>query len=402
MLLRDLLLPKQEFVTRLARLACELGRAPSAGISLIAYENHEAKNFAWVAMAGEYAPYCGAEAPLDDSPCGYTLSCESAQLFHRPGRAYECVAATKPELVEGLVIPIRSPRGVFFGTLWVASHGPDIQFDMEDARILGSLADACGAALDLIQGRDELAAHAVQLSRTADAAAAANDAKSDFIAAVAHEMRNPLLPILTSVQILERLTADPALQKPIAIIHRQADQLRRLVEDLLDTARAERNELRIDRQRTELTRMISDALESVSPHLQNRAQTLEVSLPEGAVFMRVDHARLCEALANVVENASKYTPAQGTIKVRAVADDANVSLIVSDTGIGIPADMLPRIFELYSRADAANQHSPSGLGIGLWLVRRIVELHGGTIRAESDGEGRGATFTIDLTGVIVA
>jgi signal transduction histidine kinase len=389
----DLLIAPQQLLDRLTQLACKLTAAPSAGISLIVTAADGTQHFSWVSMAGRYAPYIGGTTPLHHSPCGYTLDCDSPQLFHRPARIYEALAAARPELVEGLVVPIKGGRGSALGTLWVAAHDDERHFDMEDARILGSLANTCGAALELIQHREVADKQAQHMAELAEIATAGNDAKRNLLATVAHEMRNPLAPILTAVQVLERV-ANEESRAPAAIIKRQAEQLNRLVNDLLDTARVERNEFVITPRATRLNEVISSAIESISHRFEHRRQRLISDMPKIDIPCYVDPWRLCQAISNVLDNASKYSPDDADISLGVAVTDGSVEIKVTDQGAGIPPDKLSTVFALFSRVSADEQRGPPGLGIGLWLVQRIVQLHGGAVEVISDGIGNGTQVKI--------
>jgi signal transduction histidine kinase len=391
---RDLLSDPQELSSRIAQVACDLTGAPSAGISLITEAPSGEKHFSWVAMGGRYAKYLGGSTPLNHSPCGFTLYQDSAQLFACPGRFYESLTGADPELVEGLVVPIKGAHDLRLGTIWVASHGAGPEFDLEDARILGSLGDLFGAALELRRSRDAALQRAERMAQSAMDVAAASDRKSNSMATVAHELRNPLQPIITSVRALKLSNCSEPQSKLIGIIERQSERLSTLINQMLDVAKIERGDVTLDLQLVDVKNIISDAVESVGEQFRRKAQRFELFLPVGELTLRADAVMLSQALTNLLQNASKYTPDGGRITLEASQDGAELTVSVSDSGIGIPREAIGSLFSLYSRA--SNAGGEPGLGIGLWLVRYIVELHSGAVHVHSDGVGKGARFTLTL------
>ena len=259
------------------------------------------------------------------------------------------------------------------------------------------------AEIDLLQAFADQAALAiwnVQLlarEQTARAEAeAANRAKDQFLALLAHELRNPLAPILTAAVVMRRTGAPPAIERAIGIVERQAGHLARLLDDLLDVSRITRGAIELRRERVALDKAIRDALETTRPQVEALEHAVSLSLPPTPIHVDADPARLEQILVNVVNNAAKYTSPKGDIGVNVVEDSGEAVLRVRDTGIGISPEMLPRIFDLFTQGDQSLAHTSGGLGVGLTLVRRLVELHGGRVSAHSDGLGRGSEFTIRL------
>jgi len=228
------------------------------------------------------------------------------------------------------------------------------------------------------------------------AAEAANRAKDEFVAVLGHECRNPLSAIVNAVQLLGRVetTASPA-HDAREVIERQAKAIGRMVEDLLEVNRIATGKIRLDRQPTDLSAAIRRALAT----LASRTQAHRVTIEATPVWVDADPVRLEQILVNLFDNALKYTPVGGAIDIRLEREGRHAVCRVRDSGVGIDADVLPRIFELFVQGDAASRHGRRGLGIGLAVVRRLVELHGGTINAASDGPGRGSTFTLRLPSV---
>jgi PAS domain S-box-containing protein len=215
--------------------------------------------------------------------------------------------------------------------------------------------------------------------------------KDEFLAVLAHELRNPLAPIANAVELMNMQgSRDPVLQAARDVIARQAGNMARLIDDLLDVGRMTSGKLELRRERVELAAVVEQALETSRPHL--RGHEFTVALPSQAVALDADPVRLAQVLSNLLNNACKFTPAGGRIRLAAERAGERVVLKVSDSGIGIAAEHLPRLFNMFSQAAA---HS-GGLGIGLALSRVLVELHGGRIEARSEGEGRGSEFIVTL------
>jgi signal transduction histidine kinase len=220
--------------------------------------------------------------------------------------------------------------------------------------------------------------------------------KDEFLAMLAHELRNPLAPILNAVQLMRMQLTDEQLRWAREVIGRQLAQLTRLVDDLLDVSRITRGKIVLAREPLELGTLIARAVETVHPLIQERGHALAVQLPEEAVTIDGDPLRLTQALGNVLANAAKYTGRGGRISLAAVRDREEVEIRVRDNGIGIAAERLGGIFELFTQSERGGAHSQGGLGIGLALVRRLVEMHGGSVSANSAGPGQGSEFVIRL------
>jgi PAS domain S-box-containing protein len=260
------------------------------------------------------------------------------------------------------------------------------------------------AEIDLLQAFADQAALAmrnVQLfarEQTARAEAeAANRAKDQFLALLAHELRNPLAPIVNAAVLLRRSDAPPVVvERAAGIVERQAKNLARLLDDLLDVSRITRDRIDLRLQTVAVADAVASAVEAARPLVDERHQTLSVRLPAAPLHVEADPARLEQIIVNVLNNASKYTAPEGRIDVDVTAEAGEVVLRIRDTGIGIAADVLPRIFELFVQGDQSLAHTSGGLGIGLTLVHQLVTLHRGRVSAHSEGPGRGSEFTIAL------
>jgi CheY-like chemotaxis protein/two-component sensor histidine kinase len=233
--------------------------------------------------------------------------------------------------------------------------------------------------------------------RAEEALREANSRKDAFLATLAHELRNPLAALRNAVTLLSTAQTDAAVSgRADAIVHRQVKQLVRLVEDLLDVSRISRGQLQLRLARTTLAEVIQSAVESTSLALGAASQEVEVLLPDESIELEADTERLSQVFVNLLTNATKYTPAGGKITISAVATAEDVTVTVTDTGIGIPSDMLESVFGMFIQVHSTSDRASGGLGIGLTLVRSIVDLHGGTVTAESHGTDRGSTFRVRL------
>ena len=242
-----------------------------------------------------------------------------------------------------------------------------------------------------------MAADFVDRTRTEDALREADRRKTHFLAVLAHELRNPLAPIRTGVYLLREQSGDPAaVERTAAIMQRQVEQMVRIVDDLLDLSRISADRIELKRARTDLLPILRDALDAVDSGLRARGQRVELALPPKPIRLDADRARLVQIVSNLLQNASKFMDEGGTIELSAERDHGSAVVRVRDHGVGIPKDQLARIFEPFAQVDASVGRARGGLGIGLSLVRKLVELHGGTVEARSDGEKRGSDFVVRL------
>ncbi|MBY0279402.1 PAS domain S-box protein, partial [Candidatus Binatia bacterium] len=221
--------------------------------------------------------------------------------------------------------------------------------------------------------------------------------KDEFLATLAHELRNPLAPIRSSIELLGRAGGDPrVVASALRTMDRQVSHLVRLVDDLLDISRVTHDRLQLETARVTLADVLEPALEACRPLVEEAGHELRVDVPEEPIWLEADAIRLAQVFTNLVGNAVKYTPRAGRITVSVRRDGDDVRIVVRDTGIGFPPDAAPRLFELFSQAGPRPSHVHGGLGIGLSLVRRLVEMHGGDVSASSDGPGRGSAFVVRL------
>jgi PAS domain S-box-containing protein len=234
-----------------------------------------------------------------------------------------------------------------------------------------------------------------QVNELREAAEAANRAKDEFLAMLGHELRNPLSPILTALQLM-RLRGTEGSERERTVIERQVTHLTRLVDDLLDVSRIARGKVELKEELVELAEVVAKAVEMTSPLLEQRTHTLDLEVPRSGLPLRGDATRLSQVVSNLLTNAAKYTPAGGHITVRGAEEQGHVVLRVRDTGIGIAADALPHVFDLFVQERQALDRSHGGLGLGLTIVRNLVEHHGGTVSASSEGRGAGSEFVVRL------
>jgi PAS domain S-box-containing protein len=225
---------------------------------------------------------------------------------------------------------------------------------------------------------------------------AANRRKDDFLAMLAHELRNPLAPISTAAHLLKAAPADAArVQRSADIIDRQVRHMTALVDDLLDVSRVTRGLVELERSRVELKAVVSHAIEQARPLIEARGHQLTTRLPSGDVYVTGDRTRLVQVVSNLLNNAAKYTPPNGELRV-SMAVGEQVEVRVADNGIGIESGLLPHVFELFTQGERTPDRAQGGLGLGLALVRSLVELHGGRVTAESEGRGGGSAFAVTL------
>ena len=237
-------------------------------------------------------------------------------------------------------------------------------------------------------------------ARVGDRTASLRDAdrrKDEFLAALAHELRNPLAALRTASEVY-RIKAPPGmgLEMPQGIFDRQLRQMTRLIDDLLDVSRITRNMLMLRKERIELHWVIAAAVETARPAITYKEHTLEVQLPDDPVEFDADPVRLSQVIANLLDNAAKYTEEHGTIRLAAEVQGSTLRLRVTDNGAGMEPEVLGRVFELFMQADPSPGRGHGGLGIGLTLVRRLVEMHGGNVTARSEGSGKGTEIEVTL------
>jgi two-component system CheB/CheR fusion protein len=296
----------------------------------------------------------------------------------------------RPTFVKSLaMVPVRAPEPIAaIGAYWAEPH----EADEEELGAMTLLADSIALALRNVQLYDELS---MALSREKEARLAAEAAiasKDEFLALVAHELRQPLHASLAALRMMTSRGASDSIEHARSVIERQVTQMTRLVEDLLDAARIVRGHVQLSMAVLDVRTAIERAADSLRAQLAERRHEFTLSLPEQAVHVYADAARLEQVFSNLLSNAAKYTDPGGRIVLSLAVHEGFANITVADTGRGIEPTALSRIFTLFARAAS----DVGGFGVGLAATRRLVELHGGTIQARSDGPGRGAQFRVSL------
>lgn len=251
-----------------------------------------------------------------------------------------------------------------------------------------------------LAARDEkLRAALAALSQQAERLRSADKLKDQFLATLAHELRNPLAPITVGLSVLES-RADPSTSSStMAIMRRQVNHMVRLIDDLLDVSRITTGKLELKVERFRLRAAIDAAVEASMPRLSAGQHNLVIEMPDDTLLLDADQTRVAQVVSNLLNNAAKYTPNGGHIELSVRQVNEEVIIIVRDNGIGIPRGKLEDVFEMFGQIDHPLDRSAGGLGIGLALVRRLVEMHGGHVEAFSEGDGKGSTFTVRLPAV---
>jgi len=345
---------------------------------------------------------------------------EQIELFFRHGVMAECNRAMarmyglshESELVGlriGQLLPRSDPRNVEYLRSFIRSgyriEGAEShEIDSEGGSKVfvnnlvgivenGRLVRAWGTQLDVTEYKllEE------ELRRRADEMTSADRRKDQFLAMLAHELRNPLAPIRNAVELMRQVeTVDPTFQPSREMVERQVKHLARLVDDLLDISRITQGSIRLRKEGVDLGTIVERAVEAVRPLIESRSHELAVELPSPPVRLEADAARLEQVITNLLDNAARYTMPGGQIWVTAEVAGEEAVVRVRDTGIGVPPDVLDRVFEPFVQSSGSLARSDGGLGVGLTLVRGLVEMHGGSVEAHSPGLGQGSEFVVRL------
>ncbi len=345
-----------------------------------------------VSLSEKYAQYRSYTTPSNGAGI-YALVCESNRPMrltqdeletHPRWRGFGGEAARHPPMRGWLVAPLVGRDGRNLGLMQLSDKYVG-EFTARDEHVLVQLA--------------QMASVAIENTMLFDALRGASQAKDEFLAILGHELRNPLSPILTALELM-RLRGSDALLKERTIIERQVQHVVRLVDDLLDVSRIARGKVELKKRSVELADVLGKAIEMSSPLLEQRGHLLSVAVPRLGLTVLGDELRLAQVFSNILTNAAKYTPPGGRIEISAEArgagEDGMVVIRIRDSGLGISADLLPHVFELFAQGERAIDRSEGGLGLGLTIVRALVEQHDGTVIASSDGPGKGSEFTVRL------
>jgi PAS domain S-box-containing protein len=281
-----------------------------------------------------------------------------------------------------ICVPLRS-RTTVLGALTFVTSAAGRVYGTEEVRAAEDLANRAVVAI-------ENAALLASLQES-------HQRKDEFLAMLAHELRNPLAPIRNAADVWRAARPrTPELQLATEVIDRQVQQMTRLVDDLLDVSRITRGKIKLRTEVVALAAVIDTAVEASRPLMEKWEHELVVDVPAEPIHLRADAPRLAQVLVNLLNNAAKYTERGGRIELRVQREDTQVTIRVRDNGIGIPADALQRVFEMFTQVDRSLERAEGGLGLGLTVVQRLVEMHGGTIEAHSEGSGRGSEFVVRL------
>jgi signal transduction histidine kinase len=314
---------------------------------------------------------------------------ENPEVPHLTGDAHERDLLRDLQVRSAIVAPLVA-RGRSMGALTLMLSESDRRFDASDLAHANELARLCAVAVDNARLYE-----AAQVER--EEARAADRAKDEFLATVSHELRTPLNAVLGWIRLLRGVPLDEATsRRALASIERNARIQAQLVEDLLDVSRVATGKLRLDLQTVDLGRVLEDAMEAVRPAAEAKRIGMRAIYDRRGACILADFDRLRQVFWNLLSNAVKFTPEAGRIDMSLTRSDKQVEIAVSDTGIGIRAEFLPYVFERFRQADSSATRPYGGLGLGLAIVRHLVELHGGTVRVESAGTGKGTQFIVRL------
>ena len=321
-----------------------------------------------------------------------TAGARRAQLMSLIGLAATTMLALLAAWLAGDVLIVQRVRKLMDTARSIAAGKLDARSGIPYGREeIGQLAEALDEMAAALQKKEAARGQAERELRAAD------QRKDEFLAMLAHELRNPLAPISTGAHLLKLLHSDNAqITQTCAIIARQVEHMTGLVDDLLDVSRVTRGLVSISTQVLDLRQVIDDAAEQIRPLITTRRHSVVLDLLPEPALVKGDHKRLVQVVANLLNNATKYTPEGGRIELRLTVDGPDYLMTVTDDGIGMEPQLVARVFDLFTQAERTPDRSQGGLGLGLALAKSLVELHGGTVRAASPGLGKGSTFSVRL------
>ncbi|HET7404396.1 MAG TPA: ATP-binding protein, partial [Usitatibacter sp.] len=366
--------------------------AASAGID----SGHEAVPEAFMPSEGDAWPLAEALSAEEMR----SVSLEDPRLGPLPSGAWD-----RPPR-EALVVPVCAGE---HGAVMIAALNPFGAFNAEYARHIELAASTIGRALERLrsrameQQRDAANGRIDILERTARELREHARRKDEFLATLAHELRNPLAPLRNGLELMRLDNVDHGtIVKARGMMQRQFDQLVRLVDDLLDVSRVSRGKLELRRKEMDLAQTLRTAVEACQPSMAQRGHAFVAAIPAQRILVDGDPARLTQVFANLLNNAAKYTEPGGRVELSLAMHGEEAVVSVKDNGTGIPPEMQERIFDIFTQVDRSLERSQGGLGIGLNIAKRLVELHGGRIAVQSAGPGRGTEFTVSLPARAVA
>ena len=366
----------RNMLQKVVEMAVELCAADTAGISIL-----EGDVFRWESLAGVLAPYLNNTLPRDASPCGVCIDQNATQLMYLPDRCFPALSV-EPRAVEALLVPFQH-HGKPVGTVWIVAHTNQRKFDREDERIVRTLSGFAAAGW--------------QLWKAFRTEAESSKKKDEFLAMLGHELRNPLAAIVSANNVMQNVgIQEPKALRAMEVVARQSKHLGRMVDDLIDLTRISHGKLKLQRERIELRIVLNQVLDTTRAQMEACQHRLSVRVPPEPIILNADPVRLAQMVANLLDNAAKNTPAGGEISITAEPRDDQAFISVRDSGVGIRADQVDEIFDLFTQLDVSQTAKSRGLGMGLSLVRNLAELHGGSVDVVSSGAGQGSLFTIRL------
>jgi len=292
------------------------------------------------------------------------------------------------------LVPI-TRHGRLEDVYWTYSYSPID--DETSPNGIGGVLVVCSETTQHVLAERQLSESMDRFKELAEQLGDANRLKDEFLATLAHELRNPLAPIRTALDLLKLAPDDREVGTAAReVMERQMTQIVRLIDDLLDLSRVSRGLIELRRAHVPLARLLQDAVETSRPVIEQAGHRLSVSAPDQSIVLDADPTRMVQVLANLLNNAAKFTPRGGHIELSGGLDGADVVVSVRDNGVGIPPAMLERVFEMFTQVGRSHAHTGGGLGIGLTLVRRLVEMHGGRVEARSSGVNAGSEFLVRL------
>ena len=302
-----------------------------------------------------------------------------------------------PLIVSYLAVPVKAPSGEVHGGLFFGHSEPG-RFTMHHERIVAGIAAHAAVALDNLRLYDRIRKSEQTAHSAYRMAADAARRKDEFIAMLSHELRNPLAPIMTAIELMKMDPSDDTQASSRVVIERQAKHLLRLVDDLLDISRITRGKISLERRPVAVKEAVEAAIEMASPLFEKHSHRLHVEIEDG-LWVRADRARLAQIVTNLLTNSARYTDPGGDVWLSAVRCDGRVEIRVRDSGIGMEADLLERVFDPFSQGKQEIDRAQGGLGLGLTLVKTLTELHDGEVEARSEGVGLGSELIVRLPAI---
>jgi PAS domain S-box-containing protein len=383
------LLARVSALLQMARLRREAGEAVRQGEERLRMALTAARMVAW-----QLHPATGALVQSDNA--GDVFGLPPGARLENAGQRFALVHPDDRERHRALVEQAAAEQGSYASqfrvvrpdtgaVIWLEERGHAVRVGDAEVRLVG-------VAMDVTDRK-----------KAEEALKEADRRKDEFLATLAHELRNPLAPLRNGLQVM-KLTGDQggAVEQARRMMERQLGQMVRLIDDLLDVSRISRGKLDLRTERAELAQVVQHAVETSRPLVEACGHTLRVHLPAEPVYVDGDVTRLAQVFANLLNNAAKYTDPGGRLWLTVGREGPDAVVRVRDTGVGIPADMLTRVFEMFTQVDRSLERAQGGLGIGLSLVKGLVEKHGGSVAAHSDGPGRGSEFVVRLPAAVRA